>query len=187
MAKKIPPIDPEQPAFIRVPVKAIPLIIDLLRREGLESEADAAETFTEYYTNPDLNALRERWIDHAGGKDGQIEFDSDSTISQSSEEGEYVLGWVWVDGPLPCQLCDTELESRPPLSGHLDDEFLGYYCRNASCAFHQHEQECICLEDEGELGVLCNCRALHGSQCPRLYTTRECTCGGSTKKTEDIP
>jgi hypothetical protein len=96
---KFPAIDPEQPAFIRVPVKAISVITAALEAVGMKKEANEVEAFARDYTDPEANANRESWLAEANGmaRDGEIEFDSDSTISHS-EGGEYVLGWVWVKG-----------------------------------------------------------------------------------------
>lgn len=92
-------IDPEQPAFLRVPVKCIATVVAALAAAGFKQEAKSVEEFTKDYTDPKLNAEREKWIERAGGKDGEFEFDTDSTISHSDDDGEYVLGWVWVYGP----------------------------------------------------------------------------------------
>lgn len=94
-------IDPNQPAFLRVPVKCLETVIAALRANGFESEARNVEDFTEHYTDPVLNEDRRDWLKRAikqAHKDGEIEFDSDATISDSGNvEGQYVLGWVWVE------------------------------------------------------------------------------------------
>jgi hypothetical protein len=94
-----PPIDPQQPAFLRVPVKCLPTVIAALKSAGFEAEAKAVEDFTRDYTDPEANAERLEWLAKADeeAKDGEVEFDSDATISHS-EGGQYVLGWVWVYG-----------------------------------------------------------------------------------------
>lgn len=95
-------VNPEQPMFLRVPVKCRQVVIDALRAVGFESEAADVEQFTNDYVKPELNEERLSWLALARkqvAKDGEIEFDSDATISHS-QDGQYVLGWVWVDGPL---------------------------------------------------------------------------------------
>lgn len=94
-----PPIDPEQPCFLRVPVKCVPAVLDGLHGAGFTKEAQDVEDFTRPYTDPELNAMREAWCRRADAeaRDGEVEFDSDSTFS-GSEGGQYTLGWVWVDG-----------------------------------------------------------------------------------------
>ena len=56
------PIDPEQPCFCRIPVKAIPVVTTALRQAGMENEAKQVESFTRYYTDPALNAIRLHWF-----------------------------------------------------------------------------------------------------------------------------
>jgi hypothetical protein len=91
-----PAIDPTQPAFLRVPVCCIPVIVDALRAAGFAQEAKDVESFTHQYTDPEANAERVRWLAKADAEatDGEVEFDSDVAISYS-EDGQYVLGWVW--------------------------------------------------------------------------------------------
>lgn len=96
-----PPIDPEQPAFLRVPVKCISTVVAALKDAGFEAEAKAVEVFTRDYTDPEANANRLAWLEKASeqaGKSGEVEFDCDATISHSDDPGEYVLGWVWIEG-----------------------------------------------------------------------------------------
>jgi len=109
-------IDPEQPAFMRVPVKCIPTVVSALEAAGFASQAKDVAEFTRYYTDPVLNAEREEWVARADAeaREGEVEFDSDSTIS-GSDGGQYVLGWVWVDGPDA-----SELDA-----GEMADEVLG--------------------------------------------------------------
>jgi hypothetical protein len=95
-------VDPEQLAFLRVPVKCITLVVTALRTAGFTQEAERVSEFTKNYTDPTANAARHEWLVRAeaqAAKAGEIEFDSDATISGSEEGGEYVLGWVWVYGP----------------------------------------------------------------------------------------
>ena len=95
-------VDPDQPAFVRVPVGCLPTVFAALRAAGYDGAAKDAESFTRHYTDPGLNAERLRWLERARDvrlKYGDIEFDSDATISESDDSGEYVLGWVWVEGP----------------------------------------------------------------------------------------
>jgi hypothetical protein len=94
-------IDPDQPMFLRVPVKCLTVILEALRAAGYEQEAKEAESFTRDYVDPKANADRLKWLERAEEqkqKYGEIEFDSDATISHSDDNGEYVLGWVWVEG-----------------------------------------------------------------------------------------
>ena len=93
-------IDPEQPMFLRVPVKCLEIVLSALRSAGFEKEAAAVSSFTRDYVDPGANANRLKWVARADAeaRDGEVEFDSDATISHS-EGGQYVLGWVWVDGP----------------------------------------------------------------------------------------
>jgi len=96
------PIDPEHPAFLRVPVKCIPIVTEALRAAGFATEAAQVNDFTKMYTDPDLNVVREKWLEHAIAttqKDGEVEFDSDAIPSRTQDKGEYILGWVWVDEP----------------------------------------------------------------------------------------
>lgn len=109
--KQLSPIDPEQPMFLRLPVKCLQPVLDALRASGYESEAKAVESFTRHYVDPEKNADRLEWVARADEKarDGEIEFDSDATISDS-EGGQYVLGWVWVDGEDEDEDADDEDE-----------------------------------------------------------------------------
>jgi hypothetical protein len=95
----LPEIDPEQPAFLRVPVKCLPTIIKALKKAGFKQVAGDVEQFTRDYTDPEADAERRRWLAKADelARDGEIEFDSDATISHSGDGGQYVLGWMWVD------------------------------------------------------------------------------------------
>lgn len=98
MAKKL---DPEQPMFLRVPLKCRLTVIKALQKAGFETEARRVLEFTRDYALTKANRNRLKWLERADeqvAKDGHIEFDSDATISHS-EGGQYVLGWVWVDGP----------------------------------------------------------------------------------------
>lgn len=97
-----PALDPEQPMFLRLPLKCRQVVIDALNAAGFLQEAKNCKEFTEDYADPGRNANREAWLALAKGtvaKDGEIEFDSDATISHSGDKGEYVLGWVWVEDP----------------------------------------------------------------------------------------
>lgn len=92
------PIDQEQPAFMRLPVRLIPTVLKALEDSGEVNAAKEVRSFTKHYTDEDLNKYREEWVARAEdlhGRDGEVEFDSDSTVS-GSEGGEYVLAWVWV-------------------------------------------------------------------------------------------
>ena len=91
--KEHPPIDPEQPMFLRLPVKCRQLVLDALTVGGFEQQAKDVESFTNDYVDPRANADRLAWIDRADeeARDGEVEFDSDATISHS-EGGQYVLG-----------------------------------------------------------------------------------------------
>lgn len=102
VAKTYPEIDPDQPIFLRVPFKCRELIIDALKAGGFKGEAKQVAEFTKDYATPRANAIREAWVKRAiaqRAKDGEIEFDSDATISHSDDPGEYVLGWVWIEEP----------------------------------------------------------------------------------------
>lgn len=91
----------KQNAFIRVPVESLPTIKDALRTAGFEQAAADVEMFARDYTDPDANTYRQKWLERARDtveKEGEIEFDNDATISHSDANGEYVLGWVWVEG-----------------------------------------------------------------------------------------
>jgi hypothetical protein len=94
-----PEIDPDRRAFIRVRVGCIPAIVLALNRAGFEEDALAVAEFSRQYTDPVSNEDRLYWLEKAEAvaKDGEIEFDLDGAIS-GSEGGQYVLGWVWVDG-----------------------------------------------------------------------------------------
>jgi hypothetical protein len=87
--------------FCRIPVKCRDVVISALRAAGFAQEARDVESFTRDYVDPKANANRLKWVGRADivARDGEIEFDSDATISHSESGGEYVLGWVWVDGP----------------------------------------------------------------------------------------
>lgn len=101
--------DPAQdrPVFLRVPASCVPAIVEKLRSLRREDAATRVEEFASRYLDPVLNAERLRWLARAHEtvqKDGEIEFDDDATVSgsrEAGESGEYVLGWVWVDGPEP--------------------------------------------------------------------------------------
>lgn len=112
MAKKksskrapLPAIDPEQPMFLRIPVKCFDVVHAALLAAGHTQVANAVDSFTRDYRFKRENARRLKWIEladerHGGdGGDGEPEFDSDSTVSHSDDDGEYVLGWVWVSTP----------------------------------------------------------------------------------------
>lgn len=92
-------IDPEQGAFLRVPVKCLPTVVEALKAAGFEAEARSVESFTRDYTDEEANENRKKWLRRARGvaRDGEVEFDSDATISHSDDKGQYVLAWVWVD------------------------------------------------------------------------------------------
>lgn len=101
-----PAIDPTQPVFLRVPVKCLRTIIDALLAAGFSQEANEVQDFTHAYTDPAANAERQRWLNLAEetvAKDGEIEFDADATISHSTDNGEYVLGWIWVDAAVEAE------------------------------------------------------------------------------------
>ncbi len=119
--KTFPEIDVTDKAMLRVPIWCIPLVVDALRQAGCEAEASDVEAFTKDYTDPEANAERLEWIAKATElvKDGEIEVDLDSTISHS-EGGQYVLAWLWVDGPnvedekedTPWEVVADEVESK---------------------------------------------------------------------------
>lgn len=94
-------IDPEQPCMLRVPVKCVPTVVAALAAAGFAIEAEAVERFARDYTDPAADAARRRWLKlaEAVAADGEVEFDADATISHSADNGQYVLGWVWVDAP----------------------------------------------------------------------------------------
>jgi hypothetical protein len=83
----------------------VPAIVEKLRSLRREDVAAQVEEFTSRYLDPVRNAERLQWLARATEtvqKYGEIEFDVDATISGSRKagaNGEYVLGWVWVDGP----------------------------------------------------------------------------------------
>jgi hypothetical protein len=98
------PCPPDQPVFLRVPAAAVPAVLAGLRAGGHAAEAARVEAFVRDYLDPAANAERLRWLaraDDQTARDGEVEFDSDATISHSDDpvRGQYVLGWVWVDGP----------------------------------------------------------------------------------------
>jgi hypothetical protein len=109
LGRKLDPVpaNPEDDCFLRVPVKAVPAVVAALRAAGLPEEAAEVEGFARQYTDPAVNARRVWWRDRADGeaRDGEVEFDSDAAISHSPGAGEYVLGWVWVDGPGEDEFC----------------------------------------------------------------------------------
>lgn len=92
-------INPEQLCFCRVSVKAVPTVVNALRQTGFVTEANEVERFTNDYTDPEANSERLRWLEKADAliEYGKIEFDSDATISHSEDNGQYVLGWIWVE------------------------------------------------------------------------------------------
>jgi hypothetical protein len=95
-------MEPNPQAFIRVPVTAIVGIAGYLRSIGMETEANHVLDFGGDYTDPARNLRRQEWVERARdqvAKDGEVEVDNDATISRSEDNGEYVLAWVWVDGP----------------------------------------------------------------------------------------
>lgn len=63
-----------------------------LKEDGLEFQ-DCIEVFGENESNPFVLAARE--YHH---KDGELEVDSPSVVSESEDGGAYVMSWVWVDG-----------------------------------------------------------------------------------------
>lgn len=94
-------ITPDQPCFLRLPARLIPLVTQYLENNEEHSAAREVREFTRHYLEPELDLIRSAWVKWAQEskqKDGEIEFDSDATISVSeSGKGEYVLGWVWVE------------------------------------------------------------------------------------------
>jgi hypothetical protein len=103
MIQEPKPVDPEAQCFLRVPAKCIDTVIESLHSAGYPQEAEAVAQFTAPYTDPNLNAARERWLALAREQieeEGELEFDDDATISQQvdteSGNGQFVLGWVWV-------------------------------------------------------------------------------------------
>lgn len=92
--------DPNQSMFLRVPLVARPVILDALRAAGMHGAALSVEQFTADYADDVKNEERLRWVEMARRqvqRDGEVEIDNDATISHSSDFGEYVLAWVWVD------------------------------------------------------------------------------------------
>jgi len=88
----------EQRMRLPIPVSCLTIVLDALRQAGKHEEAAYLEEQAADYVDPELNAEREAWIaqaDNEHGRDGEIEFDSDSAVSRS-DEGAYVLAWVWV-------------------------------------------------------------------------------------------
>ena len=145
---EFPPIDPEQPAFIRVPVKCLPTIISALMEDNYVQEAKTVQEFSRDYTDPEANAERLLWLERAEKwrEWGEVEFDSDATISHSTDNGQYVLGWIWVDGPEE----EEEDEDDEPTCdcGALGEStFCGTMCKTC---FKKHCKECgVCNEDGG--------------------------------------
>lgn len=97
------PSDPDAPMFLRLPVKHRDWLLAALHHAGYHEDAKQVEQFTRHYIDPTLNAERLAWLARARDvryrdTDIMIQFDNDSTISESDDGGEYVLGWVWVEG-----------------------------------------------------------------------------------------
>jgi hypothetical protein len=99
--KPLPEIDQELPVFLRLPIKHLELVQNFLKEQGLEAEAHEIKEFTLHYTDPKRNAYRLEYLKRARAlaRDGEVEFDDDSIVSGSEQNGEYMLAWVWVDGP----------------------------------------------------------------------------------------
>ncbi len=99
--KPLPEIDQELPVFLRLPIKHLELVQNFLKEQGLEAEAHEIKEFTLHYTDPKRNAYRLEYLERARAlaRDGEVEFDDDSIVSGSERNGEYMLAWVWVDGP----------------------------------------------------------------------------------------
>lgn len=88
----------EQRMRLPLPVSCLSIVLEALRQAGKHEEAAYLEELAADYVDPELNAEREAWIaqaDNEHGRDGEIEFDSDSAVSRS-DDGAYVLAWVWV-------------------------------------------------------------------------------------------
>ncbi len=136
-----------QNMMIRIPANCLSTVLLALRAAGFEDEAKKVEEFTHEYIDPAANANRVMWVERAReqhGKDGEIEFDDDSTISLSEDNGEYVLGWVWVDGDeqeedLPtCDVCEEECK---PEDLKLFDNRNRQYALCPKCIAEETENE----------------------------------------------
>lgn len=105
----VPP-GPDDTMFLRLPVRHRDWLLAALHHAGYHDDAKQVEAFTRDYVDPVENAERLAWLERARdrvGRDGEIEFDDDATYSKSPDNGEYVLGWVWVDGDDPEDATDT--------------------------------------------------------------------------------
>lgn len=95
--------DPEQPCFIRVPVRALDAVFQVL--EAMKAN-QGNRGLTARYTHPGVRDIEQRFIDLADSKvarTGEIEIDSDTVVSEG-EGGAYVMAWVWVHTP-ECDDC----------------------------------------------------------------------------------
>lgn len=96
-------MNPDEPVFLRLPRRLIGPLASWLEGRAELSTANNVREFTKHYTDPELNAEREKWVERAREQchsDGEVEIDADATISETDETegGQYVLAWVWVSG-----------------------------------------------------------------------------------------
>lgn len=89
-------VDPDSLAFLQVPVRLLPFVINSLREGGHSSEAEMVASWTSQYTDPQKDAYRREIISLAESKCGEIEVDENAAISESGDGGEYLLAWLWV-------------------------------------------------------------------------------------------
>lgn len=93
-------VNPNQPMFLRVPVKCRDVVLNALSQAGFSAEAAAVAAFTRAYVDPASNADRVRGIERARQakqEEGSIEFDEDAAISRADDNGQYVMAWVWIE------------------------------------------------------------------------------------------
>jgi len=80
------------------------------------------EWHKEQSSDEDVQRMRDI-ASEARAKGGDIEFDDDAIVSQSSDGGAYVLAWVWVDDPEQemCDECSTYNLSSDTVDGTCAD------------------------------------------------------------------
>lgn len=97
--------NPNECAFIRVKLVTLPIIVRYLQSIGAGEEAKQIEDFAACYARPEADAERKEWIER-GRKQlakrhlaADVQIDDDAALSGSDAAGDYVMAWVWVDGP----------------------------------------------------------------------------------------
>ncbi len=127
-------------AFINVPVNCLPVVLSALRKAGQVEAAQQATEASRHYLDPDANASRLGWLRWARQEyeAEDIEFDDDATVSETDDDGAFVLGWVWVTAPrhAGCECCHCD----EVIAGEADGTSTPHGSMHHECAA-EHEAE----------------------------------------------